>query len=70
MSLIAVILLIVSAATHAGWNLLAKKEQASAGFFMAVYYWALASAYKSGDMSKGRPSTVEMAVRTSLTFQP
>ena len=94
MSLTAIILLIVSAVTHAGWNLLAKRQQPSAsfflvanmvgivvlfpflaihrnnlsefppevwallvitGFFMAVYYWSLAGAYKSGDMSIAYP---------------
>jgi drug/metabolite transporter (DMT)-like permease len=90
MTLTAIILLIISAATHAGWNLYSKRQQASAslfllanmigtvallpflvihrenlsefsfevwvmvvisGFFLSVYYWSLASAYKSGDMS-------------------
>ena len=94
MSLTAIILLIVSAVTHAGWNLLAKRQQPSAsfflvtnmvgfivlfpflvihrnnlsqfppqvwvlliitGFFLSLYYWALAGAYKSGDMSIAYP---------------
>ena len=94
MSLTAIILLIVSAITHAGWNLLTKRQRPSASFFlvantvgvvallpllvihrtsvsefpsqvwmllaitglfMAVYYWALAGAYRSGDMSVAYP---------------
>ncbi len=94
MSQTAIILLILSAVTHAGWNLLAKRQQPSAsfflvanmvgfvvlfpllvihrnnlfqfppevwalliitGFFMSLYYWALAGAYKSGDMSIAYP---------------
>lgn len=94
MSLTAIILLIVAAVTHAGWNLLTKRQQPSASFFlaasmvgtvalfplliihrnklsefppevwallvitgcfMAVYYWSLAGAYQSGDMSIAYP---------------
>ena len=95
MSLVAIILLIVSAVTHAGWNLLTKRQQQPSasfflvasvvgtaalfpllvihrnalfdfppevwallvitGFFMAMYYWSLAGAYKSGDMSIAYP---------------
>ena len=90
MSLTAIVLLIISAVTHAGWNLLSKRNHPSpsffliattvgfvalspflvlngnklpqfpvevwilliiTGFFLAVNYWSLASAYKSGDMS-------------------
>jgi drug/metabolite transporter (DMT)-like permease len=94
MSLTAIILLTVSAITHAGWNLLSKKQKPSAAFFlattlvgvllyspflvlyahtlaqfppsvwwliggtgcaMAVYFWALANAYQSGDISIAYP---------------
>ncbi len=90
MSLTAIVLLTISAVTHAGWNLLSKRNNSSpsfflvanvvgfvalfpflvfhrnelaqfpaevwallfiTGFFLALNYWALASAYKSGDMS-------------------
>jgi drug/metabolite transporter (DMT)-like permease len=90
MSLTAIVLLSISAVTHAGWNLLSKRYSSSpsfflvanivgfvalfpflvfhrnellqfpaeawvllviTGFFLALNYWALASAYKSGDMS-------------------
>ena len=94
MSLTAIILLIVSAVTHAGWNLLTKRQQPSAafflvantvavvalfpflvihrntlskfppevwallvitGFFLTIYYWSLAGAYKSGELSIAYP---------------
>ena len=94
MSLIAVVLLLISAATHAGWNLMGKREHPSvsfllvantlgcvclvpliiffgraftafpasvwfflifAGFCQAVYYSALAGAYRAGDLSIAYP---------------
>ena len=95
MSLIAIVLVVVSAFIHAGWNLLSKSRQPSAafflvagvagallllpvlvaygavlgrgiplrvwgflvltGFFMALYYVALAGAYRSGDISVAYP---------------
>ncbi len=94
MSFTAVVLIIISAFTHAGWNLLSKsskpsgaffffaigfatvcisplallfreelfllparvwKLSAAAGFCMALYYFALAAAYRKGDISIAYP---------------
>jgi drug/metabolite transporter (DMT)-like permease len=95
MSILAIILVVMSAFMHAGWNLLSKSQHPSsafflvasvagalllspvlvlswdtiahgissqvwllvtlAGFFMALYYIALAGAYRSGDISIAYP---------------
>lgn len=95
MSFIAIILILLSALMHVGWNLLSKRQNPSAafflvasiagtlllapalvlyretlmhhipglvwilllatGFFMALYYIALAGAYRAGDMSVAYP---------------
>ena len=95
MSLVAIILVLVSAFMHAGWNLLSKRQHPAAAFFfvtsltgalmfaptlvlyrdtlvhhipgrvwmlllftgfsMALYYIALAGAYRAGDMSVAYP---------------
>jgi drug/metabolite transporter (DMT)-like permease len=95
MSILAIILVIISAVMHAGWNLLSKRQHPSsafflvasftgalllspvlllhwdtiahgisfkvwvlvamAGFFMALYYIALAGAYRAGDISIAYP---------------
>ncbi len=95
MSILAIILVIISAFMHAGWNLLSKRQHPSsafflvasftgalllspvlviywdtiahgisfqvwllvtmAGFFMALYYIALAGAYQAGDISIAYP---------------
>lgn len=95
MSPIAIVLIVLSAFMHVGWNLLSKRQNPSAafflvtsitgallfsptlvlyrdtlmhhipcrvwillvvtGFFMALYYAALAGAYRSGDMSVAYP---------------
>jgi drug/metabolite transporter (DMT)-like permease len=94
MSLTAIILILISAFTHAGWNLLSKRSKTSGaffffstgfamfcfspiiilfrkeitlipfevwklvfvtGFFMALYYFSLAGAYRKGDISIAYP---------------
>lgn len=94
MSSTAIILILISAFTHAGWNLLSKKSKPSGaffffstgfaviclspvivlfrkevflipstvwtmiiftGFFMALYYFSLAGAYRKGDISLAYP---------------
>lgn len=95
MSTLAIVLVIISAFMHAGWNLLSKRQHPSAafflvaslagavllspalvvywdtiandisfkvwsflimaGFFMALYYIALAGAYRAGDISVAYP---------------
>jgi drug/metabolite transporter (DMT)-like permease len=94
MSLTAILLIVVSAFTHAGWNLLSKRQRPEAAFFLvgnvigsfallpvvvpnlgeyaryplavwaliaatgicqAVYFWALAGAYRAGHMTVAYP---------------
>ncbi|MFW6152284.1 MAG: EamA family transporter [Verrucomicrobiota bacterium] len=95
MSFVAIVLVVLSAVVHAGWNLLSKRQHPSAafflvasltgalllspalllylgsivqeiparvwtfllitGFFLAVYYMALAGAYRAGDISVAYP---------------
>ncbi len=95
MSILAIILVLISAFMHAGWNILSKSQDSSAsffltasfigalvlspvllvywdavahgipfqvwlqvimaGFFMALYYIALAGAYRAGDISVAYP---------------